>query len=74
MAWARFSAEFRWPARGPAHRTYRAGQRVSLPREGLKAAVAIGAAVEIKTPPRAQAERLAADPYWTPPKPEGAGG
>jgi hypothetical protein len=66
MAWARFTAEFRWPPRGPWHRTYRPGQRLSVTRDCQKAALLAGAALAIKTPPRAQVEQLKADPFWTP--------
>ena len=62
MAWARFTADFDWPPRAVSHVAYKAGMRCSLPRAGLEAAIAAGAAVEIATPSRALAARLAADP------------
>jgi hypothetical protein len=63
MAWARFTGAFDWPRRAPAHVAYKAGMRCSLPRAALVAAVAEGVAVEIRTPSRGLAARLAADPF-----------
>lgn len=67
MAWVLFTADhdFRTGALEVAQTiAYRAGMRCSVLRECADQAVGLGRAVEIKTPKREHAERLAADPHW----------
>jgi hypothetical protein len=47
MARARFTADFKWPARGPWHIAYKAGMELTVKREVLDAALAAGAAVDL---------------------------
>lgn len=70
MAWLRFTADIDWPANGSGkswHTAYKAGMRCNVPSGFAKGLLASGAAVAIKTPPRAAADALKADPFWTPP-------
>jgi hypothetical protein len=71
VAWVRFSRDFDWPPLASAHVAYRAGMRCNVPAACAEAAIADGAAAGIRTPPRAQAAQLKADPFWTEPAPHG---
>jgi hypothetical protein len=66
MAWARFTKAFDWPPLSASHVSYLPDMRCSVPRACLRAAVAADRAVAIAAPPKPHAERLRADPYWTP--------
>jgi hypothetical protein len=68
MAWVRFAADFDWPPLSPSHVAYKTGMRCSVPRRCADAAIAAGAAAEIRCPPRLHAEQLKTDPCWTEPR------
>lgn len=61
MAWADFKRDFKWPAHGPWHIAFKAGERQRVRRECLEAAVEAGAAVESEPDP----SRSEADPEPT---------
>jgi len=65
--WIAFSNDFDWAPTGKTWLiAYKAGMRVNVTAEAGDAAIAAGAGQELATAPsRAEAERLAADPYWT---------
>ena len=64
--WIAFSSDFDWAPTGKTWLVaYKAGMRVNVTAEAGAAAIAAGAGQEIRAPSRAEAEQLAADPYWT---------
>lgn len=67
MAWLHFLADYDFTPRRQRGVTieYKAGMRCPVVRECLKQAVKLGVATEIETPSRADAAKLAADPFWT---------
>lgn len=66
MAWLKFTRDFDWPQGQTWHSAYKVGMRVNVTTDCSRAAVAAAAALAIKAPPRAEAEALLDDPYFTP--------
>jgi len=64
MAWVRFTADHDHRV-GASTVAYKAGMRCNVTRACRDEAVALGRAAAIRTPGKAAAQALAADPRWT---------